>query len=296
MHGSRLHRADRRTGPGQGGDRLGWGLRPRADARRVRRHGHARRRLSGPGVHLAHARPGAGGHQGRRRRRRGAAHRQELHGRRHELRDGGRPGPRRGHHGRVGRDRRRRRGARQPVHRRSPWRGRDGAGREDLRGGGRAAPAAGRRRRALPQGKRERTQHGHGPHVVHRADGRQAHLRARSRRDGGRRGDPRRAGPRAPQGGLGARCRGDSGDGDRGRSALQPGRPCSCLRERPGGHAAHGALRRVQGAPRVAGGPGHHHRPQPDRLLHHLARHGRLLDHAAAPRRRARGAVGRRRS
>ena len=39
-----------------------------------------------------HARPDAGGHEGRRRRRRGAAHRQELHRRRHELRDGRRAG------------------------------------------------------------------------------------------------------------------------------------------------------------------------------------------------------------
>ena len=61
---------------------------------------HARRRLPGRGLHLAGARPDARRHQGGRRRRGRAAHRQELHRRRAELPDGRRAGRRRGHRGR----------------------------------------------------------------------------------------------------------------------------------------------------------------------------------------------------
>ena len=76
---------------GKVGDPVGRRLGARADARRLRGHGHARRRLPGGGLHLAHARPDVRGHQGGRRRRRRAAHRQELHRRRPQLRDGRRP-------------------------------------------------------------------------------------------------------------------------------------------------------------------------------------------------------------
>ena len=62
-----------------------------------------------------------------------AAHRQELHRRRAELRDGRRAGPGGGHRSRGGRHQRRRGRAGQPVHRRPPRRRHDGAGREDLR-------------------------------------------------------------------------------------------------------------------------------------------------------------------
>ena len=128
-----------------------------------------------------------------------------------------------------------------------------------------------------------RPQHGHGADLVHRADGRQAHLRARPRRDGDRHRHPRRAGPRAPPAGPGRTSRGDAGDGDPRRSALRPRRPRAGLRQRHGRHAAHGALRRVPASShRLLRGPRHHRRPQPDRHLHHLARHGGLLDHAAA--------------
>ncbi len=102
-------------------------------------------------------------------------------------------------------------------------------------------------------------QHGHGPHLVHRADGRQAHARAGSRRDRGRRRHPRRARSRAPPGGLGARRRGDAGDGHPRRSALRPRRPRAGLRQRPGRHPAHGALRSLStsstGCSRAAASP-----------------------------------------
>ena len=80
---------------GKVGHHLRRRLRARAAARRVRRRRHARRRLRRRSLHLTGARPDARGDQERRRRGRGAAHREELHRRRHELRDGGRDGRRR---------------------------------------------------------------------------------------------------------------------------------------------------------------------------------------------------------
>ena len=91
----------------QGGADLGRRLGPRAAACRLRRPRHARRRLPRPGLHLAHARPDDRRGGGGRRRRGRPLHRQELRGRRHELRHGrrdGRPRHHEGHH------RRRRRG------------------------------------------------------------------------------------------------------------------------------------------------------------------------------------------
>ena len=81
------HRAQGRTPLGQGRRHLRWRLGPRADARRVRRAGHARCRLSGCRLHVAGPGPDAGSHQGGRRRSRRPPHRQELHRRHHELRD-----------------------------------------------------------------------------------------------------------------------------------------------------------------------------------------------------------------
>ena len=144
---------------GKVGHHLRRRLRPRADARRVRRQGHARRRLSRRGLHVADARPDARGDQGRRRRRRRAAHRQELHRRRAQLRDGRRPGQGRGHRGRGGRDQRRRRRAGQPLHRRPPRRRHHRDRGEDLRRGRRGGQVARRGRRAVPQGQRP------GPHA-----------------------------------------------------------------------------------------------------------------------------------
>ena len=129
--------------------RLRRRLRPRADARRLRGPGHARRRLPGRDVHLADPRPDDRRHAGRRRRRRRAPHRQELHRRRDELRDGRGTATRRGRRGRGCGDRRRRGRQGQPVHGRAPRRGRHHLGREDVRGGGRAAAAAGRGRRRV---------------------------------------------------------------------------------------------------------------------------------------------------
>ena len=65
------------------------------------------------------------------------------------------------------------------------------------------------------------------------------------------------------------------------------------LRQRDGRHAAHGALRGLPRAAQAARGQGHPHRAQPRRLVHDLARHGRMLDHAAASRRRSHVALGR---
>ena len=62
--------------------------RARAVARRVRRGRHARRSVSGGGLHLPGSRPDARRDQGRRQRRRSRPHRQELHGRRPQLPDG----------------------------------------------------------------------------------------------------------------------------------------------------------------------------------------------------------------
>ena len=157
--------------------------------------GHARRGMPGRGLHLAHARPDARGHQGRQRRRGRPAHRQELHRRRHELRDGGRPGQGRGHRGRGGRHQRRRRGPGQPLHRRPPRRRHHRARREDLRRRGRGGTAAGGGRGPLPPGQRPGPQHGHGAHALHHPGLGQAELRAGRRRDGDRHRHPRRAGP-----------------------------------------------------------------------------------------------------
>src|SRR4029453_2468836 len=79
-----------------------------SDAPGGRRQGDAGRGLPRGGVHLADARPDGVGDQEGGRRGRGAPHRQELLGRRDDLRDGGRPGPgRRGRGPERGRGRRR---------------------------------------------------------------------------------------------------------------------------------------------------------------------------------------------
>ena len=145
-----IARADAPVGR-QGGHRLRRRVGARAAARRIRRPGHARRRLPGRGLHLADAGPDARRDAGRRRRRRHPAHRQELHRRRHELRDGRRPRARRGTRRGAGRDRRRRRRQGQPVHRRTPRRRRHRARGEDLRRGGGGGPAARGGGRPLPR-------------------------------------------------------------------------------------------------------------------------------------------------
>ncbi len=138
----------RRARRRQGRPGLRRRVRARAAARRLRRPRHARRRLRRRGLHLPGSRPDAGGHHDRRRRRRRPAHRQELHRRRHELRDGRRARRRRDRRRRRhGRHRRRRRRPGQPVHG-GPARGRrHGARGEDRRGRGRAGPQPRRGRR-----------------------------------------------------------------------------------------------------------------------------------------------------
>ena len=131
-------------------------VRARAHARRLRRPRHARRRLPGTGVHLADARPDAGRHPGRRRRRRrplivknytGDVMHFEMAA---ELAadegiavesvviDDDVAVPR------------------QPAHRGAARRGRHHPGREDLRRRCRAGPTAGRRHCTLPRGERRR--------------------------------------------------------------------------------------------------------------------------------------------
>ena len=83
--------------------------------------------------------------------------------------------------------RRRRRRPGQPLHRRAPRRRRHRAAREDR--AARPPRKAGRSQRSptSPQGQRQRPQHGDGADLLHRAGGRQADVRPRRRRDGGRR-------------------------------------------------------------------------------------------------------------
>ena len=146
--------------------------------------------------------------QGRRRRRGRAAHRQELHRRRAELRDGGRTGRRRGHRRAHGRHRRRR-------------------GREGLASTPRAVAAsagtvlvekiAGRRGRAAATTSTRSTaiaervnanvrSMGLALTAVHRAARRPAELRARRGRDRVRHRHPRRARARARHAGAGRRA------------------------------------------------------------------------------------------
>ncbi len=255
--------------------------------------GHARRRMPRRGLHVADARSDARGHQGRRRRRGRPPHRQELHGRRAQLRDGRRPRAGRGDRGRGGRDQRRRRGPGQPLHRRPARRRHHGDRGEDLRRRGRGAQVAGGGGRAVPQGQRPGSQHGDGAHALRDPGLRSAELRARRRRDGDRDRHPRRARPLPREAGARVRGRRPPGDGDRRGPAVRVRRPRARVRQRDGRHAADRALHRVPRARPLPRGSRHHDRAAPDRRLHHLARDGGLLDHAAQARRRADAAVGR---
>ena len=89
-----------------------------------------------------------------------------------------------------------------------------------------------------------------------------------------------------------------SSSGSRPRSSrtspYESGDQRARVRQRHGRDPADRALHRLSRAEQDSShGNGHHDRPQPDRQLHHLARDGRLLDHAAQARRRAHAAVGR---
>ena len=164
-----LFRADAPVA-GQGGDRLRRRVGPRAAARRVRRARDAGRRLRRRGVHVAGARPDARGHQGRRRRGGRPAHREELHRRRPELRDGRRARRRRDRHrGGDGRHRATTSPSRTALHRRPP-RGRGNPARgEDRRCGRRGAALPRRRRRGRPPGRARGPQHGRRPDLRDRA-------------------------------------------------------------------------------------------------------------------------------
>ena len=175
--------------------------------------------MSGRGLHLAHPRPDGGRDQGSRWRRRRGPHREELHRRRHELRDGGRSLPRRRRRGRGGRGRRRCRRAGLALYRRSSRRGRDGAHGED-RGRSRGGAAALKEVADICREVNAKSLHGHGAHVVHGPGRRDAHLRARRRRDRDGRRHPRRARPRAHEDEASVRDRGDDGHRDRRRRAV----------------------------------------------------------------------------
>jgi hypothetical protein len=95
------------------------------------------------------------------------------------------------------------------------------------------------------------------------------------------------------EGQAGSRHRGADGDPDPRRPPVQERGPGPRLRERDGRHAADRALHRVQRAGGDSRQPGDHDLPQPDRLLHHVARDAGVLDHVAEARRRADRAVGR---
>ena len=71
-------------------------------------------------------------------------------------------------------------------------------------------------------------------------------------------------------------------DGDRGRRRppVLIGRQRARVRQRDGRHTADRAVRRLQRAQHVPEGARDHDLAQPDRLLHHVARDGGMLDHA----------------
>ena len=142
----------------------------------------------------ARSRPDARSHEGRGRGRRRRPHRQELHGRRHELQARRRTGRGRGHRGRVDPDERRRGGGGQPLHRRPPRCRGHGAGGEDRgrEGGGRRLAGRGGGGRA--QGEREWPQLRRRLHLRLDSFVADPDVRDRRRRDGVRGGDSRRAG------------------------------------------------------------------------------------------------------
>ena len=234
-----------------------------------------------------------------RRRGRGAAHREELHRRRDELRDGRRDGGP---------------GLRAPRSARSSpmttsrctdslyTAGRRGVGvtvllekivgaaAEQGRSLAEVADLAARVNDSGPQ-------HGHGPDLVHRSGRRQADLRPRRGRDGDRHRHPWRA--RALPGAARA-----------GRRTSPPCWSTRCsatFRTRPG-DAVIAFVNGMGGTPlielyvmyaevaRDPGAGGHHGRPVAGRQLHHLAGDGRLLGHPAQGRRRAASVCGTRRS
>ena len=232
--------------------------------------------------------------EGGRRRGRRPAHRQELHRRRAQLRDGRRPRQGRGHRGRGGRDQRRRRGRRTA----STPPGRRGVGitviAEKICG---AAAEDGQSLAEVAELCRKVNGQGRSMGMaltpcITPGSGR-AQLRARRRRDGDRHRHPRRAGPPPRDARAGVRGRRAARHRDRRGPAVRVGRQRARVRQRHGRHAADRALHRLPRAQQLPGRARHHDRAQPDRQLHHLARDGGLLDHAAQARRRADALVGR---
>ena len=259
-------------------------------------HGHARCRLPGRRLHLARPGPDAGRHQGGRRRRRRPPHRQELHRRHHELRARGRDGARP-------------RGSRSPVVviaddvavKDSLYTaGRRGVGgtvlAEKIVGAAAEAGADLETVTALCQKVQDNVR-SMGMALTSctvPAAGKPTFELGDDEMEIGDR-HPRRAGPDADEA---RHRRRDHRDARRRRSSTTC--PFKSRRHASSPSSTAWAARRSSSCTssstsvnKILKGRGDHDRPQPRRQLHHLARDGRLLDHAAPARRRADQVLGR---
>ena len=160
-----------------------------------------------------------------------------------------------------GRHRGRRRGQGLPVHGRPARRRRHGARGEDRRRGRRGRRRPGHRHRAVPEGPGQRPLDGHGAHELHGSRGRQADLRA-SATTRWRSASASTASP--------GRTRMKLATADEITEMLatpilddlpfESGDRRPRVRQRPGRHAAHRAVRRVQQARAAVRGPRRHDR------------------------------------
>jgi dihydroxyacetone kinase phosphoprotein-dependent L subunit len=100
-------------------------------------------------------------------------------------------------------------------------------------------------------------------------------------------------GPRAIAAGACPRGGRAPDDADPRGPPVRVGRQGAGVRQRYGRNAADRAVRGLQRAEEPAGSSGYRDRPQPRRLVHHVARDGGLLDHPAATRRRVDSTLGR---
>ncbi|CAA9459956.1 MAG: Phosphoenolpyruvate-dihydroxyacetone phosphotransferase, dihydroxyacetone binding subunit DhaK, partial [uncultured Rubrobacteraceae bacterium] len=278
--------AGRRPRSGESGPRLRRRLRARARPRGLRRAGDARRGVRRLRLHQPHPGSDAGGDQGRGRGGRGLLRRQELHGRRAQLRDGRGAGRGRGRPDRLRGDKRRRGGRGLDVHQRQARDLGHHLRAQDLR--------RGRRRRQGPkgdqgvggEGQRQRPLDGDGANELYPARERGADLPDRRRRDGDRHRHPRRTRHRTQKHRTGRRRGGPDARQD-------PRRLRGLLRfrgrgdgKRHGRHPAHGALHSLRPGRRPAWGRGRERVADAVRRgLHDLAGDGRLLHHAAQARR-----------
>ena len=117
---------------------------------------------------------------------------------------------------------------------------------QDRRSGRGRGPRPGGRRRGLPQGHRQRAQHGHGADLLHRPGRRAADLRPARRPDGGRHRRARRAGPPPAADRAGQGDRRDARRADPQGPRLHRRRRRARVRQRHGRHAAARALPHVR--------------------------------------------------